>query len=437
MTHLKKLSNGPFNGFDVNKKKLCKFFRTILFFLISCTSLTINSFAGEVSITETTFDRVPAKISQTGLSRGTVNRHYKYKDSFEFQITSGLHLYLEVTNNSDNEFIGSVSYDYLIDPNGEKYDWKTGGIDPINLGPGEKKNYVIGVRPTIFLASNISPGTWTFSVDLKQGTNIFNKEVIESKEMAFEVISDSVDTSTGPFSGNIVPITYKSETTMLWLQSLTLWSEILKFSPIGAVIDIVSEFFGPYQDALEDLDKLNNEIISAATVSVREGPLEIDKRTIIVKWNNYTDSVMPSYFDRCLLGVKIPSYVEILEAKKAMIATDGKGNTVLLWDFLRPDKRITPNYGETIEFVIRETSSKITIEATATLMMGPYRYHHNWPSEIIDISMLPWIIDYELWNINPEETYWYVLSGDTYPKKVSGDGAPYPPKNLSIVSADE
>jgi hypothetical protein len=91
--------------------------------IASCVAagLSADAEAGTVSITATTFDRIPAKTSQSALSSGGASYFCTYKNLLDFKLTAGLHLYIEVSNDSATAFSGYLSYSYLIDPQGKKH----------------------------------------------------------------------------------------------------------------------------------------------------------------------------------------------------------------------------------------------------------------------------------------------------------------------------
>jgi hypothetical protein len=380
-------------------------------------------FRDVVCISGVTFDRRPAKVSQRAMGLKAAAGLFTYKDHMDFAISEGLSVYVDVFNDSQETFDGDVVFSNYIDPQGKTYrptlpliigPLVCRGIS--NLKPGQKVTVVL----PLFQPYGPEPwqaGTWQVPLELQKGISQPFAQTIETKAVPFEVVSDDQDTAT--VSGGIVlPVNYHPSEQLEWIGTLLLFGDILIYAAdyLVAPIDSVQGLPDSYENYLEDVYDQNYKLAHTAGVTITKESLVGDVRLLNVTWEaGYVRGVSQGY-DRCLVVVDVPAGVEVVDSVTAWVGLDDKGNTHLVWDVHKPDKRI--GFGLTTDgmfsFTIREPSSPIEIKAMATLMVGPYQGIGG--DSYTSTLDYPWIINYNIGG------YWYALSGATATLKLSGTG---------------
>jgi len=367
-----------------------------------------------VCISGIMFDRVPARVSQREIACNAANHFYDYKDQLDFVLSTGLSVYVDVFNNSADTFAGYVSFSHLLDPKGEVYKKAEGLATISDLKPGKKTTVVlpVSIAPGPFDYTGARPGTWQVPVELKQGWTYPFAKTVETELVSFEVIAHDQDIATIRPGGTVIPISYHPSETLKWLTAMELWGAVL--GPLGTIIDAVEAMSDAYKQHLEDLDQVNSQLSDTAQVTIRKEGVVDGQCSLSVEWRNFLwgGAASSAYYDRCVVGVKIPAGIEIVAPDATDVEKDSEGNIHLVWDIQRLGKQIAPGDGGYLRFKIRQPPNTISIEATEVLMVGPYlgkageSYEHT--------SDYPWIINYE------EGDYWYALSGDTDTIQIPG-----------------
>jgi beta propeller repeat protein len=381
------------------------------------------------------FNRVPAKTSQVGLSSGYVSI-----GSFVTKRDQGIHLIATISNPSADD-IYIVSTIELISPSGKT-------IPPSNLQNEELLEGGTTKKIIYPVYTSFKPEVGNWIIKLKIADS--RKRMFLGENSAILLVkSDDMSTDEGPSIKSLgIPTRWESTNNLSKIDEVEfLFDSVIYwfFVSLGVNPSDVSEHIcqGGYTDWINDAIAADAAIGTASIFidsekdSLIRSPWVGDVDTITLNYQNIEQSWSPVgggsrsmniYYDRAVISATIPNDGSII------LVDDGNADYVfektaenikiLMWIVNTPDNRLVwRDWGQEIEFKVKYLrSGRIEMTSVLSLEMGPLQ---DDPYEVIrqnkikmdsgDYSSIqdPSLINYNKWRTDPDNVYWLTIGADS------------------------
>jgi Tol biopolymer transport system component len=381
------------------------------------------------------FNRVPAKTSQVGLSSGYVSI-----GSFVTKRDQGIHLIATISNPSADD-IYIVSTIELISPSGKTI--PPSGLQNEELLEGGTTKKIIY---PVYTSFKPEVGNWIIKLKISDS----RKRMFLGENSAILLVkSDDVPTDEGPSIKSLgIPTRWESTNELSDIDEVEfLFDSVIYWFFVSLGIDPsdISEHIcqGGYTDWINDARAADAAIGTASIFidsekdSLIRSPWVGDVDTITLNYQNIEQTWSPVggglrtmniYYDRAVISATIPNdgSVVLVDDGNAdyVFEKQAENIKILMWIVNTPDNRLVwRDWGQEIEFKVKYLrSGRIEMTSGLSLEMGPLQ---DDPYEVIrqnkikmdsgDYSSLqdPSLINYNKWRTDPDNVYWLTIGADS------------------------